>query len=257
MALLSSQNARLERLESEFQMLQRNLERYDSHCSTILTHKNQPTESDPTATLARLDSFAAEIAALKQSTSSSAPPPLSIGDLCWESRTSRTIPFFFGRFHAQHFTLLYRGSRDGFRSHDFHCRCDGRAPTITLIRTIHDSVFGGYAAVAWDSSDSMRADATGTSFLFTLSSRGVRNEKHFPIQQGRLESAIGAYRYDGPVFGEGRHDICVLDNCNTTGSNHTAGGTVYGRDKPEAKETAQTDFEPMFTVAEIEVWQAG
>jgi hypothetical protein len=29
-------------------------------------------------------------------------------------------------------TLLYRGSRDGWKYEDFHIRCDGKSPTISL-----------------------------------------------------------------------------------------------------------------------------
>ena len=33
-------------------------------------------------------------------------------------------------------TLLYRGSKDGFESEDFHRQCDGHSNTITIIKVI-------------------------------------------------------------------------------------------------------------------------
>jgi hypothetical protein len=48
---------------------------------------------------------------------------------------------------------LWRGSRDGFGSGDFHSRCDGHANTVTLIETaasehdVGDFVFGGFTPV--------------------------------------------------------------------------------------------------------------
>ena len=38
--------------------------------------------------------------------------------------------------HRMH--LIYRGSRDGFNSFDFHNKCDGSALTLTLIKSDHD-----------------------------------------------------------------------------------------------------------------------
>ncbi len=31
-------------------------------------------------------------------------------------------------------TLLYRGSRDGFGTKDFHLKCDNKSPTLTIIK---------------------------------------------------------------------------------------------------------------------------
>ena len=47
-------------------------------------------------------------------------------------------------------TLLYRGSRDGWNCADFHSRCDGKSPTITLFKVKKNGWFkkdhciGGY-----------------------------------------------------------------------------------------------------------------
>ena len=34
------------------------------------------------------------------------------------------------------YTLLYRGSRDGFAAAEFHKRCDGKSPTISFIESL-------------------------------------------------------------------------------------------------------------------------
>ena len=41
-------------------------------------------------------------------------------------------------------TLLYRGSRDGWEYDDFHSRCDGKSPTITLFKLKDGPCIGGY-----------------------------------------------------------------------------------------------------------------
>lgn len=49
--------------------------------------------------------------------------------------------------------LLYRGSRDGWRSSDFHKCCDNKGPTVTLIKVVTTGgkyIFGGYTDQSWD-----------------------------------------------------------------------------------------------------------
>jgi hypothetical protein len=44
-----------------------------------------------------------------------------------------TPPGISAEYRVKRFTLLWRGSRDGFGAREFHARCDGHAPTLTLI----------------------------------------------------------------------------------------------------------------------------
>ncbi|EFC35614.1 predicted protein [Naegleria gruberi] len=41
--------------------------------------------------------------------------------------------------------LLFRATRDGFRSADFHRHCDGKLKTVTIIKSDQDDLFGFYA----------------------------------------------------------------------------------------------------------------
>jgi hypothetical protein len=69
------------------------------------------------------------------------------------------------------FSLLWRGSRDGFAARDFHRRCDGRSPTLTVIRDTRGNVFGGFTGVAWGSPRTfsrLRGNPSVKSFLFTV-----------------------------------------------------------------------------------------
>ena len=45
--------------------------------------------------------------------------------------------------------LLYRASRDGWSSSDFHRLCDDKGPTITVVK-VGKNVFGGYTEQSWD-----------------------------------------------------------------------------------------------------------
>ena len=46
--------------------------------------------------------------------------------------------------------LLYRASRDGRRVKDFHHYCDGKGPTLVLMKH-GDYIFGGYTEKSWRS----------------------------------------------------------------------------------------------------------
>ncbi len=64
------------------------------------------------------------------------------------------------------FSLLWRGSRDGFRHADFHRLCDGQGRTLTVIKSTDGWIFGGYTSVSWSSDDQETVD--DTAFLYTL-----------------------------------------------------------------------------------------
>jgi hypothetical protein len=50
-------------------------------------------------------------------------------------------------------SLLYRGTRDGFGSKDFHSKCDNHSKTLTLLKAKgSEFIFGAFTAVNWDSS---------------------------------------------------------------------------------------------------------
>jgi hypothetical protein len=66
----------------------------------------------------------------------------------FESTIVSDLPVILDEFRNSRFNLLYRGTRDGFGSSNFHCKCDGHHDTITLIRTTKDFIFGGYTPIS-------------------------------------------------------------------------------------------------------------
>jgi hypothetical protein len=101
------------------------------------------------------------------------PPPAQ-----WQSVIRPDVPKLFDIFKNKTFTLLWRGSRDGFGAGDFHGRCDGHANTLTVILDTDDNIFGGFTPVRWESRTRPpynKADPSVKSFLFTLA-----NPESFP-----------------------------------------------------------------------------
>ena len=63
--------------------------------------------------------------------------------------------------------LLYRGTRDGMSGEAFHSKCNNKGPTICLFKNEKGYIFGGYAAIDWNSDNGVYRSAP-ESFLFTL-----------------------------------------------------------------------------------------
>ena len=46
--------------------------------------------------------------------------------------------------------ILYKATRDGFKPANFHKRCDGKSPTLVVIKSGENN-FGGYTDKPWPS----------------------------------------------------------------------------------------------------------
>ncbi|TNV76944.1 hypothetical protein FGO68_gene8003 [Halteria grandinella] len=79
--------------------------------------------------------------------------------------------------------LLMRGSRDGFRADAFHALCDGKGPTLSVVKSESGSIFGGYTTVSWGiASDPIEnAKKDPLAFIFTFDHQYI----HRP-QPGRV-----------------------------------------------------------------------
>jgi hypothetical protein len=103
--------------------------------------------------------------------------------------------------------LIYRASRDGYYSKDFHKHCDKKGETVTLIKGQKGTLFGGYTPIPWTSDRGWHFDAR--TFLFSL--RNLAGNKplkmpHISEQQLQYSSTYHEISY-GPCFGGGC-DIC-------------------------------------------------
>jgi hypothetical protein len=175
-----------------------------------------------------------------------------------------SFPEIFAEFREKRFSLLWRGSRDGFGGRDFHNRCDGQANTLTLIEDTKGNIFGGFTPVKWESpvwntkeekeDNRCKRDSSLQSFLFTL-----KNPHNFPARKFHLKAekqgeAIYCDFRNGPCFGRAC-DIGVLDSCNTAARSYTFFGCAYANDTGmDALNTFFTGAH-WFQVKEIEVFK--
>jgi hypothetical protein len=160
-----------------------------------------------------------------------------------------TLPTPLKQFSNHQWTLLYHGSRDGFKASNFHSKCDEQSPTVTLILTTKDFIFGGFTPIAWDSNGSYKADNSQQSFLFNVKDSRNSDPRSFPLVNSSY--AIRCISSYGPTFGS--YALYVADGCDQNTSSYTYVGNSYRNDTGLAGHQVFTG-EQYFQVKEIEVF---
>ena len=117
--------------------------------------------------------------------------------------------------------LLYRGSRDGFKSKAFHDNCDNQGPTLVIIESSDNYIFGGYSSIDWQSTtwngicgkgNNARRDGKGYEFVFTLRNPHDIPPSKFNMKKNWLDHSICCDINLGPIFG--CNDIRIQNNCD-------------------------------------------
>ena len=124
-------------------------------------------------------------------------------------------------------TLLFRATRDGFTGAAFHQKCDGKGPTVVIVKSAGGHIFGGYTETAWDSSNQYKN--CRDSFLFRLSGPGEGPSQHRIFQS--FQYGIYCHSGYGPAFGGG-HDMYFTSNSQvvfSVGHTYNQNGTGGNR----------------------------
>ena len=117
------------------------------------------------------------------------------------------------------FTLLYRDTRDGFGSNDFHSKCDGHANTLRILKVKYN-VFGGFTSVHWQPGPSpSKWKSDPNAFIFSLTNKENKPLK-IKIDPSQNQKEIYCDSDYGPIFGNG-YDICIGNNANTTSNSYS------------------------------------
>jgi hypothetical protein len=134
-------------------------------------------------------------------------------------------------------TLLYRGTRDGFGAKDFHTKCDGHPNTLTILKAKESSfIFGGFTTVDWESCPwPGKYKSDPNAFLFSLINKENRPLK-MKIDPNYEDRAIRCDSQLGPSFG---FDINIVNYANTTIDSYSKLGDSYSHPQYEfgTKET--------------------
>ena len=112
--------------------------------------------------------------------------------------------------------LKYRATRDGFGGDAFHRKCDGIPNTLTVIKSEHGKIFGGFVEKAWSSSGEHVVDPN--AFIFSLVNEDNKPFKATVSLPHKGTTAIVCSSGAGPIFGLGDIDIRSGSNTNQKGS---------------------------------------
>ena len=127
-----------------------------------------------------------------------------IGDIIKTKEQYNIICDWINREKSFKFKLLYKGTTDGDTIDIFHKKCDNQFPTISIIESTDDQIFGGYTTKSWDKNNIKDPD----SFLFNLNIR-----KKYPVSNNR--GLLGDYICD--FGGENFHELWIKNQYFSNG----------------------------------------
>lgn len=102
------------------------------------------------------------------------------------------------------FKLFYSTKRDGFRTNEFHYKCDYIKPTLIIAQIDSDILIGGYTKESWDG-EGFKIDKN--AFIFNLS-----NGQKFQIKGIYHAIYVGSQYF--PVFGVA--DLYIMNVTSTS-----------------------------------------
>ena len=151
------------------------------------------------------------------------------------------------------FDLLYAITRDGCSNIAFHQKCDNQGPTVTVLYNQQGSVYGGYAAVSWNQSNTYINDAA--AFLFRLQYNGTARYNKFPCKNAG--DALFASPTYGPIFGSGHDLITFRGTINNSGGYFALNGNMNGMNNSYNNQGVATNQvnNGTMNVTELEVYK--
>jgi len=127
---------------------------------------------------------------------------------------------------SSYWNRCYQATVNGWSSYTFHSNCDGKGPTVTIIR-VGKYIFGGYTSLSWSSSCSWRYDSA--AFLFSLVNKPgwqpLKLDQTGPYSYHRSYS-IYSCSDRGPSFGQA-HDIYIANNAASNTNSYSDPGYTY------------------------------
>ena len=110
------------------------------------------------------------------------------------------------------YELLYKATRDGDKSQDFHSKCDNKENTLIIIKSKNGKTFGGFTTQLWNHTANYKNDKF--AFAFSLDNKKIYNI----IDKISGAYAIYCHSSYGPCFGQGTdfgiHNGCLGRNDN-------------------------------------------
>ena len=115
------------------------------------------------------------------------------------------------------FELIFKMSENGTKADDFHKYCDNKGPTLSLVKTTKNKIFGGFTPLNWSFKEVYEDDLNNQTFIFSLNIK-----KKFNMIKKNGHGIYCSKKY-GPNFGCAdfrlnenmqRGDTYANSNCN-------------------------------------------
>jgi len=111
------------------------------------------------------------------------------------------------------FEKIFTMSINGDSSKDFHNFCDNKGPTLTIIKTTKNKIFGGFTPLNWENRGGNKYDEKNQTFIFSLNLM-----KKYDMIDNEREAIYCAGEY-GPIFGSSDFQIETNMKKGTTYAN--------------------------------------
>jgi len=113
------------------------------------------------------------------------------------------------------FEIIFKMTENGYDSKDFHKFCDDKEPTLVLVKTKKDKIFGGFTPLNWKktNSKSEKKDDSNQTFIFSLDiikKFDIININKLAIQTER-GPCFGACEFQ--IKSNMKEGVCYANNC--------------------------------------------
>ena len=149
--------------------------------------------------------------------------------------------------------LLYRATEDGFSAQNFHSKCDKFPNTLTVIKSEHGNVFGGFTTKLWsvenDNDREYVYKFDNESFIFSFINILKKPLKF--VCTGTM-CRIWCSKINGPSFGV--LNLVISDNSNVYNNSYSimSSEDSYKSEKIELKSRSFLAGSDYFVATEIE-----
>ncbi|CAG8728647.1 1507_t:CDS:1, partial [Acaulospora morrowiae] len=139
------------------------------------------------------------------------------------------------------FTLIYRGTRDGFDVNSFHEKVNGKGEAIAVIKIENsNTIVGGFNATGWHYKANEEPKYTGFSTGFNSNIRNnqhwINSKDHFVFsfkttkdrKIGRSSGSNGIYVNNKDILNFGDGDLLINGKCETC-SQHSYDNRILDR----------------------------
>jgi hypothetical protein len=121
-------------------------------------------------------------------------------------------------------TLLYRASEHGFLASEFHSLCDGKGPTITLVKAVNGRLAAAYSSVSWGRPWGRASNPQG--FLASIvNDPGAIGGYSLQKYAANDHAFVQSHPDWGPDFGT---SLPIADRCNDNERSYSYLGPRHG-----------------------------